>query len=362
MSDSVTADEFDSLAAEYVLGTLDGDERTRANVLLDVDHGFRGKVRLWERRFGELHLMVEAVEPAPQVWERLKGKIGDALTVPGPKLPDLEKLVGDKAAAPANGMPENARGENGKVENGNLENGKGESGTTVEPIPAPFAGLAPTTTLAPREPTVEVKWPGDAEPVSQIERALAQVREQEAARSAGAEALLKAPSEPEGKEAKPADRPAETPGETLPVPVTIAREPPVLAPAPEPWSLVTDPRLPGATQRFVPPAVRTKVDRSAERIASIEASTSLVAAESRRPRATLGGQRRGDGRLEAQSPPWRLVALCMTALAVLLGGLISAWRLAPERLPEPLRPSVVLNLPEFPGIRRPAPPGSEFDE
>src|SRR4051794_19859784 len=152
MSDSVTADEFDSLAAEYVLGTLDGDERTRANVLLDVDHGFRGKVRLWERRFGELHLMVEAVEPAPQVWERLKGKIGDALTVPGPKLPDLEKLVGDKAAAPANGMPENARGENGKVENGNLENGKGESGTTVEPIPAPFAGLAPTTTLAPREP------------------------------------------------------------------------------------------------------------------------------------------------------------------------------------------------------------------
>ena len=63
MPDIVRRRRPGALAAEYVLGTLDADERTRANVLLDVDHSFRGMVRIWERRLGELHLMVEPVEP-----------------------------------------------------------------------------------------------------------------------------------------------------------------------------------------------------------------------------------------------------------------------------------------------------------
>ena len=37
MPDIVNDDDLSALAAEYVLGTLDPDERTRANVLLDVD-------------------------------------------------------------------------------------------------------------------------------------------------------------------------------------------------------------------------------------------------------------------------------------------------------------------------------------
>ena len=31
---------LDALAAEYVLGTLDPEERTQAQALLEVDHGF----------------------------------------------------------------------------------------------------------------------------------------------------------------------------------------------------------------------------------------------------------------------------------------------------------------------------------
>src|SRR6185295_4079275 len=69
-------DDLSALAAEYVLGTLEPDERTRANVLLDVDHGFRGLVRVWERRLGELHLMVEPVEPDAKIWERIRTKVG----------------------------------------------------------------------------------------------------------------------------------------------------------------------------------------------------------------------------------------------------------------------------------------------
>ena len=68
MSDVLNNDELNALAAEYVLGTLDFEERKGATSLLDVDHGFRGLVRIWERRFGELHLMVEPVEPDPKVW------------------------------------------------------------------------------------------------------------------------------------------------------------------------------------------------------------------------------------------------------------------------------------------------------
>ena len=75
MPDIVNDDDLSALAAEYVLGTLDANERTRANVLLDVDHQFLSKVRIWERRLGELHLMVEPVEPEARIWQRIRGKL-----------------------------------------------------------------------------------------------------------------------------------------------------------------------------------------------------------------------------------------------------------------------------------------------
>jgi hypothetical protein len=100
MSNFLNDDDMDVLAAEYVLGTLDADERTRAGVLLDTDHGFRGMVRVWERRFGELHLMVEPVEPPPQLWERIKARVtgipqSETVSVPAatpPLAPEAEPL------------------------------------------------------------------------------------------------------------------------------------------------------------------------------------------------------------------------------------------------------------------------------
>jgi hypothetical protein len=65
----------DALAAEYVLGTLDSEERTQTQALLVIDQELVGKVRLWERRLGELHLMVEPVEPDGKIWERIKAKM-----------------------------------------------------------------------------------------------------------------------------------------------------------------------------------------------------------------------------------------------------------------------------------------------
>jgi anti-sigma-K factor RskA len=68
-------DDQDALAAEYVLGTLSADERDQAEALIGVDSGFAEVVHRWERRLGELHVMVEAVEPPPELWEKLKTQI-----------------------------------------------------------------------------------------------------------------------------------------------------------------------------------------------------------------------------------------------------------------------------------------------
>jgi anti-sigma-K factor RskA len=77
------------LAAEYVLGTLDADERARAQTLVETDGQFADLVQSWERRLGELQAMVDPVEPAPGVWERIRiNTIGTAPEAPL-RLPEL---------------------------------------------------------------------------------------------------------------------------------------------------------------------------------------------------------------------------------------------------------------------------------
>ena len=72
----MTDEEKDALAAEYVLGTLAGDERANAEGMIASDPAFAELVRQWERRLGELNVMVEAVEPPPQIWDRIKSRAG----------------------------------------------------------------------------------------------------------------------------------------------------------------------------------------------------------------------------------------------------------------------------------------------
>jgi anti-sigma-K factor RskA len=84
-------DAQDALAAEYVLGTLSADEREHAEALLTLDPGFAASVRMWERRLGELNVMVEAVEPPPELWDKIKAELGavaPASEAP-PAAPDL---------------------------------------------------------------------------------------------------------------------------------------------------------------------------------------------------------------------------------------------------------------------------------
>ena len=71
-------DSPDTLAAEYVLGTLGYDERTRADALRASDPQFDRLVRYWEHRLGQLHAMVQPVEPPPDIWARVQARVATA--------------------------------------------------------------------------------------------------------------------------------------------------------------------------------------------------------------------------------------------------------------------------------------------
>jgi anti-sigma-K factor RskA len=79
-------DDLDALAAEYVLGTLSADERAHAETMIGVDPGFIEIVRQWERRLGELNVMVEAVEPPAEIWDKIKSDIGTVSQIGTPDL------------------------------------------------------------------------------------------------------------------------------------------------------------------------------------------------------------------------------------------------------------------------------------
>src|SRR5712664_1532327 len=67
-----------ALAAEYALGTLDAEERAQAEAMMSVDKDFAALVHAWEQKLGALNQMVGAVEPRPEVWDRIKTAVGHA--------------------------------------------------------------------------------------------------------------------------------------------------------------------------------------------------------------------------------------------------------------------------------------------
>lgn len=95
----IADDEKNALAAEYVLGTLDADERSEAMALIAADEAFAMLVGKWERRLGELNVLVASVEPAPELWDKIKLQIAGASQGGELKLPGEDVAQGVEAAA-----------------------------------------------------------------------------------------------------------------------------------------------------------------------------------------------------------------------------------------------------------------------
>ena len=318
MSNFLIDEDTDLLAAEFVLGTLDAEERANAQSLLRMDHGFIAMVRIWERRFGELHLMVEPVEPEAKIWQRIKTKIAEiAPSEPVPEgKPPAELTPSPEPAAaprrwparrrtrtwpsrrtlrrpgrrprPQTGPPRGARGDPAGSRNRDAGRDSGGAGFGRAPTAWPAAGCRPFAAAGAMPPAAEAQ-PG-----------------------------------PESPSSEPAAR-----SEPGPVPkVAIPAAPPL----PPPALKLPDKR-----------SDRPEPRRSA-----------------RGPEITIDVIR-SRGR-------WRVLGVCMTLLVMGLVALLAAWRFVPDRLPAGLRPAQLMMslgiqaLPNTAAAVKRAPPEPQFDE
>jgi anti-sigma-K factor RskA len=93
-----------ALAAEYVLGTLDADERAQVDAMMSVDKDFVALVDAWSRKLDVLNQMVGLVEPRPEVWERIRiaaGLSGVQQALILPAAPPLAAVAVDAEQAPS---------------------------------------------------------------------------------------------------------------------------------------------------------------------------------------------------------------------------------------------------------------------
>jgi len=347
MSDIVNDDDLSALAAEYAIGTLDPDERTRANVLLEVDEGFRALVQAWERRLGELHLMVEPVEPDGRIWERVRGRVG----IRAPEAPPPFA-----AAPPPFVQP---------------------------PPPPPFAAPAPEPTRAqatePRfEPKFEPKFESRFESRSELPRApQLQPAEPHVPEALTPEALT--PEQQLADLIREADKFSEPQTADMAATVT-APEFTVAAAEPQAEAaLHAESPLAVAAEAITPkitPRIRPKPTESADTGQVEEVADGPMMAANGESWPTREGAPRRDSMLapadvarvafkaqERRLETWRAAMLFMSVVALGLGSLIAAWRYAPEHLPPRLQPNAVLGLPDLgPSERIPAPHGTQFEE
>ena len=64
--------EHERLAAEYVIGLLDGDERRIAERLAENDREFQDAVARWQTRVAELDATAAPVLPGDELWSRIE--------------------------------------------------------------------------------------------------------------------------------------------------------------------------------------------------------------------------------------------------------------------------------------------------
>ncbi|MCW4149306.1 anti-sigma factor [Halomonas sp. 18H] len=68
-------DDLDMLAAEYVLGTLDAEERTRVAQRRQADATLNDLIQAWEARLAPLADEIKDVAPGPHLLERIEQRI-----------------------------------------------------------------------------------------------------------------------------------------------------------------------------------------------------------------------------------------------------------------------------------------------
>ncbi len=86
-------DEIDALAAEYVLGQLEGAERRAAEARLAADPAFRSAVAEWERRLQPLADAAPPVAPPARLFDRIVAALGDSTAAPADNVVTLHRSL-----------------------------------------------------------------------------------------------------------------------------------------------------------------------------------------------------------------------------------------------------------------------------
>ena len=338
-------DHSDALAGEYVLGTLDAGERAQARGLLGADRDFAAKVELWERRLGELHLMVEPVEPDAGIWIRIKAKLpggrppepqmsaGPAPepqmpAVPPPELdlpatpsPELDIPVmpppePEMSFVPAGTEPPSLDAIEARIsETATALASGGTPPSTFEPVPTPAADVTPAPLSDEGLPSISNTT---LMPASELTPVPAPVIEQV----------------PETTMAQPHD-----------VAPAVASD--VGAPPPDQAAPVVEP---AASALEIPAAAPAAALVPEATPAPIDGPTNEIAIAHRRLRR------------------WRALAILMLLVVAAVVALVAAWRFAPDRVPPMLRSNELMRqlgiiaAPGAPPPRRAAPSQPQFDE
>lgn len=72
----MTEPDLDRLAAEHVVGLLDGSEQTLAERLEQTDPAFAARVEDWRLRLSEFDATAPRFEPGADVWPRIEASLG----------------------------------------------------------------------------------------------------------------------------------------------------------------------------------------------------------------------------------------------------------------------------------------------
>jgi hypothetical protein len=337
----VNEDDLSALAAEYVIGTLDPDERERANALLDVNEDFRALVRAWERRLGELHLMVEPVEPDGRIWERISGRLGVRAPAPPPFAPQVAAAptmapFSAPPSAPISAPPSSSFSTPivTPASEPSLESRPEFPRYELEPLLEPPPSSPPS--VPPRgQRTTEQELASLIEEADKFTTQLSELASRPPTHetdqdSAQAASSAEAASHAESLLAEAADAIA-----TKPV------DPDQIEHVADAW-----PEQAAASQDLPPPIRATGPRQDSTMLLSPADVASITV---RRQELRIGR--------------WRAAALVLAFVALGLGSLIAAWRFAPDRLPQHLQPIAVLGLGEWsPSDRIPAEHGTQFEE
>jgi anti-sigma-K factor RskA len=162
------------LAAEYVLGTLGLAERVQVQQMIALDPTFASIVRDWERRLGELNVLVTPVMPPPAILDRIKARhasgdpIHDVLTEEPPAPAEPAPTIVAPSVEPA--APMAAEVVPPAVES-----------PSIEPLPPPPAQPSPPSHERELASTAEVialsrrarRWRGTALAIAALAAAFA---------------------------------------------------------------------------------------------------------------------------------------------------------------------------------------------